>query len=104
MLTLGCSLVNAPPMEGNLDATGDTVHAVSKDYSSASENTLFATAGLYVQAAIFPNINQTFGPELQGVTAGASMGTPPGGPWYAPSSRCTSSNNSSAASGFCRLT
>jgi hypothetical protein len=51
MLTLGCSLVNAPPMEGNLDATGDTVHAVSKDHSSVIETTLFATAGSYVQAA-----------------------------------------------------
>jgi hypothetical protein len=53
MLTLGCSLVNAPPMKGSVDATGDTVHAVSKDYSSTIENTRFATAGLYVQAAIF---------------------------------------------------
>jgi hypothetical protein len=51
MLTLGCSLVNAPPMKGSVDATGDTVHAVSKDYSSTIENTRFATAGLYVQAA-----------------------------------------------------
>jgi hypothetical protein len=68
MLTLGCSLVNAPPLEGSLEATGDTVHAVSKDYSSTIENTLFATAGLYVQVAIFRNMNQTFGskpPTLQ---------------------------------------
>jgi len=55
----GCSLVNAPPIEGSVDTTGDTVHAVSKDYLSAIENTRFATAGLYVQAAIFPDMNQT---------------------------------------------
>jgi hypothetical protein len=70
MLTLGRSLVNAPPMEGNLDATGDTVHAVSKDYSSTMENTLFATAALYVQAAIFPDVNQTFGPRSRSVQPG----------------------------------
>src|ERR1700681_2343211 len=45
------SLVNAPPMEGKFGTTGDTVHAVSEGFRSSIENTLFATAGLYVQAA-----------------------------------------------------